>query len=182
MRSQFRPSGAAANIYYRVFQTADGFLAVGALSQSLRLKVLAATGLKDPRFKEDGTFELMPEGVEEWGPKLVGEAEALFASKTTDEWVEIMEKNGVPAGPMYFVDELFEHPQTDANGPSSSMSITSFLGHMRMVGPAVPDERDTAWRAGREPGARRRERRGARGRWIHARAGSLPCGERGALR
>src|SRR5581483_5546291 len=32
------------NIYYRVFQTADGFLAVGCLSTPLRKKLLAATG------------------------------------------------------------------------------------------------------------------------------------------
>jgi hypothetical protein len=43
---KYRPQGAG-NIYYRVYQTADGFLAVGALSHALRIKFLAATGLVD---------------------------------------------------------------------------------------------------------------------------------------
>ncbi len=135
IRSQFRPTASGGNIYYRVYQTADGFLAVGALSMSLRLKVIAATGLSDPRFKPDGSFELLPPGIEEWGPKLVAEAEALFATKTTDEWIEIMEKHGVPAGPMYFIDELFDHPQAAANNLVADVEH-ELLGHMRMVGPA----------------------------------------------
>ncbi len=61
VHNKYRPA-ALGNIYYRVYQTKDGFIAVGALSQSLRLKVLAATGLRDPRFKEDGSFEVNPPG------------------------------------------------------------------------------------------------------------------------
>lgn len=130
---KYRPV-APGNIYYRVFQTADGFIAVGALSDSLRRKVLAATGLHDPRFKEDGSFELAPEGWEELGPKLVAEAEALYRTKTTAEWGEIFEKHGVPAGPMHFVEELFGHPQTEANGLEIQVEH-EVLGPMRMVGP-----------------------------------------------
>ncbi len=125
---------AAGNIYYRVYQTADGFIAVGALSQSLRIKVLAATGLKDPRFK-DGTFTMMPPDWATEGPRLVKEAEALMLSKTTDEWGEIFEKHGVPAGPLYFVEELFDNPQTAANNLVTEMDHP-LLGHLRMVGPA----------------------------------------------
>jgi crotonobetainyl-CoA:carnitine CoA-transferase CaiB-like acyl-CoA transferase len=125
---------AAGNIYYRVYQTKDGFITIGALSQSLRIKVLAATGLKDPRFKEDGSFEIMPEGWAENGPKLVAEAEALMRTKTTEEWGEIFERHGVPAGPLYFVEELFDNPQTQANGLVVEIEHP-ILGHMRMVGP-----------------------------------------------
>ncbi len=93
----FRPA-PAGNIYYRVYQTSDGFIAVGALSMSLRIKVMAATGIKDPRFREDGTFDMMPEGWAERGPQLVAEAEALFRTKTTEEWGDILAENGVPGG------------------------------------------------------------------------------------
>jgi formyl-CoA transferase len=37
VHQKYRP-GAAGNVYYRVYQTADGVLAVGALSMALRLK------------------------------------------------------------------------------------------------------------------------------------------------
>jgi crotonobetainyl-CoA:carnitine CoA-transferase CaiB-like acyl-CoA transferase len=125
---------AAGNIYYRVYQTADGFIAVGALSQSLRIKVLAATGLNDPRFK-NGTFTMMPADWATEGPKLVKAAEALMLSKTSDEWGDIFEKHGVPAGPLYFVEELFDNPQTAANNLVTEMEHP-LLGHLRMVGPA----------------------------------------------
>jgi len=132
-RQKYRPL-APGNIYYRVYQTADGFMAMGALSQALRIKVLAATGLRDPRFHEDGTWEMAPEGWGEAGPKLVAEAEALYRTKTTEEWGQLFEKFGVPAGPVYFVEELFGHPQTAANGLEVELEHP-LLGHMRMVGP-----------------------------------------------
>src|SRR5687767_7534418 len=93
VHNQFRP-GATGNIYYRVYQTADGFMAVGALSMALRIKWLAATGIVDPRFKPDGSFDLAPEGWETRGPELVAEAEALFRTKTTEQWGALFEKHG----------------------------------------------------------------------------------------
>ena len=133
VHNQFRPA-APGNIYYRVYQTRDGFIAVGALSMSLRIKVLAATGLKDPRFQPDGSFVMQPEGWDVRGPQLVAEAEALFHTRTTGEWGDIFEKHGVPAGPLHFIEELFGHPQTLENGLEVELEHP-LLGHMRMVGP-----------------------------------------------
>lgn len=129
----FRPA-APGNIYYRIYQTRDGFIAVGALSASLRIKVLAATGLKDPRQRPDGSFELAPEGWETKGPALVAEAESLFRTKNTEEWGLIFEKHGVPAGPLHFIEELFDHPQTMANGLQVEIEHP-LLGKLKMVGP-----------------------------------------------
>ena len=70
VHNQFRPS-APGNIYYRVYQTNNGFIAVGALSMALRFKFKAATGIDDPRLKADGTFVMAPEGWETRGPELV---------------------------------------------------------------------------------------------------------------
>lgn len=133
VHNQFRPT-AAGNIYYRVYQTSDGFIAVGALSMSLRIKVLAATGLKDPRFQPDGSFVMVPEGWDVRGPQLVAESEALFMTKTTEEWGKLFEQHGVPAGPLLFIEELFGHPQTLENGLEVELEHP-LLGHMRMVGP-----------------------------------------------
>jgi len=134
VHATFRPA-APGNIYYRVYQTSDGFIAMGALSQALRNKVLAATGLHDPRRRPDGTFEMQPDGWAELGPKLVEEAEALYLTKTTEEWGALFEKHGVPAGPLFFIEELFGHPQTLENGLEVEIEHP-LLGRMRMVGPA----------------------------------------------
>lgn len=133
VRWKYRPK-PPGNIYYRVYQTADGFIALGALSHGLRKKVLTATGLHDPRFQEDGTFVLAPEGWETMGPKLVEEAEALFRTKTTDEWGRLLQDVGVPSGPVFFIEELFEHPQATENGLVQNLEH-AILGPMRMVAP-----------------------------------------------
>ena len=133
VQKKYRPA-AAGNIYYRVYQTSDGVIAVGALSMSLRIKVMAATGIKDPRFQPDGTFVMAPEGWETRGPELVKEAEALFRTKTTEEWAQIFEQHGVPAGALYFIEELFDHPQTVANGLQVHLEHP-MLGGMKLVGP-----------------------------------------------
>jgi len=133
VHKKYRPA-AAGNIYYRVYQTSDGFIAVGALSLALRHKVMAATGIKDPRLQPDGTFVMNPPGWETRGPELVKEAEALFRTKTTEEWGLIFEKHGVPAGPLFFIEELFDHPQTMENGLQVHMDHP-LLGGMKLVGP-----------------------------------------------
>ena len=133
VHNQFRPS-APGNIYYRVYQTNNGFIAVGALSMALRFKFKAATGIDDPRLKADGTFVMAPEGWETRGPELVKEAEALFKTRTTEEWGQLFEKNGVPAGPLYFIEELFDHPQTVENGLQVHLEHP-LLGGMKLVGP-----------------------------------------------
>jgi crotonobetainyl-CoA:carnitine CoA-transferase CaiB-like acyl-CoA transferase len=132
VHGKYRPA-AGGNIYYRVYQTADGFLAVGALSMALRLKSRAATGLADPRFQPDGSFVAAPPGWEVDGPKLVLEAEALYRTKTSEEWASIFQKHGVPAGPVHFIEELFAHPHIQANDLIGEMDHP-LLGHMRMVG------------------------------------------------
>ncbi|MGI8926659.1 MAG: CaiB/BaiF CoA transferase family protein [Tepidiformaceae bacterium] len=130
---KYRPVGAG-NIYYRIYQTSDGFIAVGALSRQLWAKVLAATGLTDPRQQPDGNFDLNPPGWDERGPLLVAEAEAIFLGKKTEEWAAVLEAQGVPAGPLHFIEELFEDQQVLANGLVAEVEHP-LLGHMRMVGP-----------------------------------------------
>ncbi|MGK2966477.1 MAG: CaiB/BaiF CoA transferase family protein [Tepidiformaceae bacterium] len=121
------------NIYYRVFQTADGFVTVGALSMALRHKVIAATGLKDPRMTAAGGFILAPEGWD--GLELVAEAEALFLTKSTQEWLDTLSHHGVPCGPLYFVEELWENEQVLANNLVVELEH-ELLGPMKMAGPA----------------------------------------------
>lgn len=133
IHGKYRPA-AAGNIYYRIFQTADGFVAVGALSHKLRLLTIGVLGITDPRFRPDGSFDLAPPNWEVDGPKLVEEVEALYLTKTTAEWGELFQAAGVPAGPVHFIEELFGHPQTQANGLEIEVDH-ELLGHMRLVGP-----------------------------------------------
>jgi crotonobetainyl-CoA:carnitine CoA-transferase CaiB-like acyl-CoA transferase len=101
------------NIYFRHYRTRDGFLSVGCLSPALNERFRKATGLEDPRRRSD--FDSgSPEGQGEVR-LMVQEAEALFRSRSTDEWVALMRAAGVPCGPFHFPPDVFDDPQVRAN-------------------------------------------------------------------
>lgn len=101
--------GGFANIYFRHYRTADGFVSVGCLSPQLNARFRATTGIKDPRQEPD--FELgSPESMARL-QDLVHEVEALFASKSSAEWLTILRAGKVPCGPFNFPPDVFNDPQ-----------------------------------------------------------------------
>ena len=135
------------NIYYRFFQTADGMLVVGCLNTALRLKLLDVIGLHDIRFDE-GYDQHSPEAAD-FGARLMTDAQAIFRARTNDEWLELLDAAGVPAGPVRFVEELFDHPQVEANNFAVDVNHRD-LGSVRMAGPLVSFS-DTPLEAGDLP-------------------------------
>lgn len=93
-------------IYYRGYLTKDGALTVGCLSPTTRAKFNGATGIDGPTDTRD-TSKVTAD--------LVATAEALLRTKTTDEWMAVFDRHGVPASPVWFVEELLENPQVLAN-------------------------------------------------------------------
>jgi formyl-CoA transferase len=125
------------NIYYRCFQTADGFIAVGALSTPLRQKLLKATGLADWRIgKRPDEIDPTDPDTLAFCANLVVEGEALFASKTSAEWMRILDEHGVPAGPVRYTEELLEDEQVLANNFITSVDHP-MLGPVRMHAPMI---------------------------------------------
>ncbi len=61
-------------------------------------------------------------------------AEALLAERPSAEWLQIFEEMGVPAGPVRFIEELFDDPQVIANGLVSEVEHIQ-EGKVKMVGP-----------------------------------------------
>ena len=101
------------NIYYRVYRTKDGLIAVGCLSDPLRRRLADTLGLTDSRL-DTGYHTDTPE-AQAIGLDLEKKAEVLFREKTADEWLTLLEGRGIPAGPVRFVEELFDDPQIRAN-------------------------------------------------------------------
>ena len=122
------------NIYYRFYQTADGMLVVGCLNEALRRKLLAVIGLRDIRF-DAGYDQHSPEAAE-FGAQLMTDAEAVFRAGTNDQWLARLDAAGVPAGPVRFVEEMFDHPQVTENNLAVDVSHRD-LGSVRMAGPLV---------------------------------------------
>ncbi len=103
----------SGTIYYRTYQTRNGAIAVGCLSDPLRRRLLEVLNLEDIRF--DADYDPQSPASLAFNAELIREAEHLFGGKTSGEWLELLGKRGIPAGPVRFVEELFDDPQIAAN-------------------------------------------------------------------
>ena len=68
------------NIYYRTYQTADGVISLGCLSDPLRQRLLDTLGLTDIRFDPD--YDPRSEKAMAFGEKLMRQAEDVFLQRT----------------------------------------------------------------------------------------------------
>jgi formyl-CoA transferase len=123
---------APGGIYYRTYETQDGAIAVGCLNNRLRQRLLETLGLTDIRFEPDYD-PTTPEAID-FGHNLTRQAEELFLTKTSSQWSAILESNGIPCGPVRFVEELFDDPQVQANSLMAELEHAE-VGKVRMVGP-----------------------------------------------
>ena len=120
------------NIYYRSYQTADGVIVVGCLSDPLRRRLLDTLGLTDIRFDPD--YDPRSDAAVAFGAELMRQAEAAFLQRPAGEWLALLEERGIPAGPVRFMEELFDDAQVQANGLVAEVEHRD-AGKLRMVGP-----------------------------------------------
>lgn len=108
-------AGQVANIYYRVYYTSDGAIAVGNLSPGLRERFRQALGIEyDPR-DHDPDYDADSPEAREFGLLLRDAVEAKFSEQPTAYWSEYLDARGIPNGELTFVEELLEHEQVRAN-------------------------------------------------------------------
>jgi formyl-CoA transferase len=119
MRRGLLRRGLGRNIYYRIFNTKNGAVSIGNLSASLREKMRQAIGVEDIR-DEPGYDPMAPES-RKFQEELTAKVEAMFASKPTEHWVDLLNEHGVPVAPVMFIQELLDHPQIVANGYASEV-------------------------------------------------------------
>jgi crotonobetainyl-CoA:carnitine CoA-transferase CaiB-like acyl-CoA transferase len=122
----------SGKIYYRSYQTKDSYLVVGCLGPAPRARFREALQIRDPRYEEG--FDRA--NLREVGLKLVEQCEAMFRSKTNDEWLAILDSHGIASGPVRFVDELWDDPQVAANNYIVDFEHT-LLGPLRANAPVV---------------------------------------------
>ncbi|MEM9656316.1 MAG: CoA transferase [Actinomycetota bacterium] len=96
----------AFRLYFRHYNTADGLLSVAGLSAGLHRKFHRITGLPTPTNRDHTTPEFQ---------EIIAKAEALFATKTTAEWIEILRADGYPCGPYHLPHEALNDTQARAN-------------------------------------------------------------------
>ncbi len=122
------------NIYYRTYQSADGYMVVGCLGPGPRARFREALHVHDPRYEEG--FDRNPETLRQVGAALTAECETKFRARTSADMIAHLDAAGVACGPLRFIDELWDDPQVEANGFMVDYEHT-LLGPMRGNAPAA---------------------------------------------
>jgi CoA:oxalate CoA-transferase len=95
------------------FRTSDGLLNIAANKQEQFEAVCRVIGrpqlANDVRFKERQSRLLHRS-------ELKALLEEALAAKTTDDWWQLLNQAGVPAGPVYTVPQALDHPQVSGRG------------------------------------------------------------------
>ncbi|MFW5679861.1 MAG: CaiB/BaiF CoA transferase family protein [Pseudomonadota bacterium] len=126
------PMGSAhpLNAPYQAFRTADGWIVIGGANQTnwLRItQILEAPELaEDPRFRENAGRMAHLHELEE-------ELTRHFVTRPSEEWLAKFEAAGVPAGPVYDVNEMHRDPQTLAREMVTEVPHTT-LGKVKTLG------------------------------------------------
>ena len=126
------PLGSAhpLNGPYQAFQTADGWLTLGAANQKNWLRLLevldAPEIADDPRFRENSDRMTHLKELE----SLLNE---IFIRHSTEDWVSRLEAAGVPAGPVLNVNQMHEDPHALARDmivevPHSRLGLVKTIG------------------------------------------------------
>ena len=120
------------NFYYRVYMTQDGPIGVGCLSDALKRRLLDALGFTD--MNRDPSYTADSPETEAYDQSIMERAETVFRQKSSAEWLALFEQQGIPAGPVRFIEELFDDPQVQANGLLVEVDHKE-LGKMKTMGP-----------------------------------------------
>jgi crotonobetainyl-CoA:carnitine CoA-transferase CaiB-like acyl-CoA transferase len=118
------------NNYYRVYETADGLIAVACLHNQQRRKLRDALGVEDASV-EGMRYDWFSEDVRRAHKLATGPMESAFVSRTTGEWLVILDGADVPCGPVLFPEEIFDHPMVVSGGHMADVEH-DVLGKLRM--------------------------------------------------
>ena len=121
------------NAPYQAFRTKDGWINIGAANQANWLKLLGA--LEAPEIAGDARFA-EPRSRMENLDALVAVLEPVFATRASAEWLERLERAGVPAGPILDIGAMLTDPQTIARGMVTRVPHAR-LGEVATLGPPV---------------------------------------------
>jgi crotonobetainyl-CoA:carnitine CoA-transferase CaiB-like acyl-CoA transferase len=116
-----------------IFQTADGYITCGAVSDSEWAGLCRA--LERPQWLEDERFKTPAGRVKFADARLEMAAEVLVA-KTSAEWLARLDAEQVPCAPILSRDDLLTDPQVAANGMIVE-STHPHAGAMRQPRPAA---------------------------------------------
>ncbi|MBX6378553.1 MAG: CoA transferase, partial [Clostridia bacterium] len=115
---------------YQAFATADGWLVLGVGNDLIWRRFCPAVGRED--LLEDPRFQHNPDRVRHRA-ELEEILQAMFRQRPTREWVELLDRAGVPCAPVQNVAEVLAHSQTLARDLVVELSHPK-IPNFRMTG------------------------------------------------
>ena len=96
---------------YQVFATANGWIAIGAANQRNWERFVQA--LSRPDLLQNPLFATNSDRMTNLST-LVDTLTQVLKTRATEEWLQLLEKAEVPAGPVLTLDQVYQHPQVRA--------------------------------------------------------------------
>lgn len=117
---------------YQAYRTADGYVTIGANNDRLWTRLVTNVlrredWLEDPRF---ATLQDRMDNID----VLQAEIEEITSTRTTGEWVEALDKGGVPGGPVLTYDEALRDPHVLAREMVTEVEHP-VIGPMKTIAP-----------------------------------------------
>ncbi len=116
-----------------VFQTSDGYINIAAMGTEMYVRLVTVLGVpemaNDPRYQ---TLQLRAKNR----PELNADIAAVTQQNTTQHWIDLLNKEGVPCGSIKNVQETMEDPQVQHLGMAKLLQHPK-LGEISVVGQPV---------------------------------------------
>ena len=132
---------------FQAFRTSDGAIIIAAGNDGLFVKTCEALGrpdmAADPNYKSNALRQKSQK-------KLKQEIESVLKANTTDHWIAVVSKGGVPCGPINNIAQAIAHPQVAARNmlvevPDGSGGTLKLAGNpLKMSAFADPTTRSPA--------------------------------------
>jgi crotonobetainyl-CoA:carnitine CoA-transferase CaiB-like acyl-CoA transferase len=120
-------SGAPGIVPYKAYVTQDGEIVIAAGSDGLFKSLSVAIG--HPEWKDDQRFADNPARVANQ-QELYAMIDSIIATQNTAHWITCLEAAGVPCSAVNNLQQMIEHPQTEALGLVQEVPGTE----MRFIG------------------------------------------------
>jgi formyl-CoA transferase len=129
------------------YTTSDGYINVAAAGKAIWVRLCEAVGRPD--LLEHPDYKDAP-GRAKNRKSLNAELDAILRTKTSAEWVGILNDAGVPCGPIYTMDQVFADPQVKHLGAAAPVEHPR-LGTLHLLAQAVKLSRTPAALAAASP-------------------------------
>lgn len=127
-------SGHMSVVPYRAYRTADGFITIAVFVE--KFWQLLCNVIGRPELGADVRYDSTAKRLERRA-EVDALLEEAFAVESTAHWMELLEREGVPAAPVLGIDEVLEHPQIVARAMVAEMDLPGGEGRMKMIGNPV---------------------------------------------